>query len=79
MNLNSVQLAGRLTRDPEIRYTPAGTAIADIGLAVNRYWKGEDGATKEECTFLDVTAFGKTAEIVQKHLRNEAKFTSRAD
>jgi single-strand DNA-binding protein len=69
MNLNSVQLAGRLTRDPDVRYTSQGTAIADIGLAVNRYWKGEDGTTKEECTFLDVTAFGKTAEIVQKHLR----------
>ena len=68
MNLNRVQIAGRLTRDPEIKFTSQGTAIADIGLAVNRYWKGEDGTKKEECTFLDVTAYGRTAEIIQEFL-----------
>jgi single-strand DNA-binding protein len=69
MNLNRVYLAGRLTRDPEVRYTPSGTAIADIGLAVSRFFKNDQGESKEETDFFDVTAFGKTAEVVQKHLR----------
>ena len=68
MNLNHVQLAGRLTRDPEIRYTPAGVAITDIGIAVNRFSKDDQGETKESTDFIDVTAFGKTAEIIQEHL-----------
>ena len=68
MNLNSVQLAGRLTRDPEIRYTASGVAIADIGIAVSRFLKNDQGETKEETDFIDVTAFGRTAETIQKHL-----------
>ena len=48
MNLNRVHLAGNLTRDPEMRYTPKGTAIADLGLAINRSWKNDDGEKKEE-------------------------------
>jgi single-strand DNA-binding protein len=68
MNLNKTQIAGRLTRDPETRYTNSGLAIADISLAVSRFFRTDDGQTKEETDFLDVTAFGKTAEIVQKHL-----------
>jgi single-strand DNA-binding protein len=68
MNLNSVQLAGRLTRDPEIRYTSSGVAIADIGIAVTRFSKDDQGQTKESTDFIDCTAFGKTAETIQKHL-----------
>ncbi len=56
---NRVILAGNLTRDPELRYTPKGTAIARIGLAINRTWKNEAGETKEEVTFVDVDAFGR--------------------
>ena len=66
---NRVILAGNLTRDPELRYTPKGTAIARIGLAVNRTWKTETGETKEEVTFVDVDAFGRQAEVIAQYLK----------
>ena len=69
MNYNKVILAGNLTRDPELRTTPKGTAIAKFGLAINRNWTGEDGQKREEVTFVDVDAFGKQAEIVGKYFR----------
>jgi len=68
MNVNKVTLAGRLTRDPETRYTNSGTAITDISLAVSRFYKNEAGETRDETDFIDVTAFGRSAEIIQKHL-----------
>jgi single-strand DNA-binding protein len=68
MNVNKVTLAGRLTRDPESRYTNSGTAITDISLAVSRFYKTEAGETRDETDFIDVTAFGRSAEIIQKHL-----------
>ena len=68
-NFNKVILAGNLTRDPELRYTPKGTAIAKIGLAINRKWKSESGEMKEEITFVDVNAFGKTAETIGQYLK----------
>lgn len=68
-NFNKVILAGNLTRDPELRYTPKGTAIAKIGLAINRTWTSETGEKKEEATFVDVDAFGKTAEIIGQYLK----------
>ena len=68
-NFNKVILAGNLTRDPELRYTPKGTAIAKVGLAINRKWKGETGEMKEETTFVDVDAFGKTAETLGQYLK----------
>jgi len=66
-NLNKVQLIGNLTREVEIKYTGKGTAIADISIAVNRKWK-DDSGPKEETTFVDLTAFGKTAELAQQYL-----------
>ncbi len=66
---NKVILIGNLTRDPELRYTPSGTAIAKIGLAVNRSWRTETGETREETTFVDVDAFGKQAETIGQYLR----------
>jgi single-strand DNA-binding protein len=66
---NRVILAGNLTRDPELRYTPSGTAIAKFGLAVNRTWKDQNGEKKEECTFVDVDAFGKQAELIGQYLK----------
>ena len=66
-NFNRVILAGNLTRDPELRYTPKGTAIARIGMAVNRTWKTETGETKEEATFVDVDAFGRQAEVIAQY------------
>ena len=68
MNVNKVTLAGRLTRDPETRYTNSGTAITEISLAVSRFHKNEAGETRDETDFIDVTAFGRSAEIIQKHL-----------
>ena len=68
-NFNKVILMGNLTRDPELRYTPKGTAIAKIGLAINRKWKSESGEMKEETTFVDVNAFGKTAETIGQYLK----------
>lgn len=69
MNLNKLLLAGNLTRDPEMRYTPKGSAICGFGLAVNRKWKTETGEEKEEVTFVDVTAFGKQAELLAQYLK----------
>lgn len=69
MNFNLVILAGNLTRDPEVRYTPKGTAVANVGLAVNRKWKSESGEQKEEVTFVDLEAFGRTAEVIGQYLK----------
>lgn len=68
-NLNKVQLMGNLTRDPEVRFTPKGTAVADIGLAINRYFTLDDGEKREETVFVDVTLWGRQAEIVEKYTR----------
>lgn len=68
-SFNKVILVGNLTRDPELRYTPKGTAIAKIGLAVNRVWTNDAGEKKEEVTFVDVDVFGRTAENVGQYMR----------
>src|SRR5262245_64323529 len=68
-NFNKVILVGNLTRDPELRYTPKGMAIAKVGLAVNRNWTNEAGEKKEEVTFVDVDIFGRTAENVAQYMR----------
>ena len=60
---------GNLTRDPEMRYTPSGTAIAKLGLAVNRVWRDTEGQQKEETTFVDVDAFGKQAETLGQYMQ----------
>ena len=68
-SFNKVILMGNLTRDPELRYTPKGTPIAKIGMAVNRVWRGENGEQREEVTFVDVDIFGRTAENVGQYMR----------
>jgi single-strand DNA-binding protein len=68
-NLNRVLLIGNLTRDPEVRYTPKGTAVAEIGLAINRTYSGEDGEKKEETTFVDVTLWARQAETAGQYLK----------
>ncbi len=68
-SFNKVILVGNLTRDPELRYTPSGTAIAKLSLAVNRSWRSESGENREEVTFVDVDAFGKQAETIGQYLR----------
>jgi single-strand DNA-binding protein len=67
--LNKIVMMGRLTRDPELRYTPKGTAIAKIAVAVNRVWTNEAGEKKEEVTFVDVEVWGRTAENVSQYTR----------
>jgi single-strand DNA-binding protein len=69
-NFNKVILMGNLTRDIELKSTTSGMHVANIGLAVNRRWVGQDGERKEETTFVDCEAWGKTAE-------NMAKFFSK--
>lgn len=68
-SFNKVILAGNLTRDPELRYTPKGTAVAKIGLAVNRTWTGEDGVKKEEVNFIDVEAWGRQGEVIAQYMK----------
>ena len=68
-SFNKVILAGNLTRDPELRYTPKGTAVARFTLAVNRVWKTETGENKEEVSFIDVDAFGRSAENIGKYMK----------
>jgi single-strand DNA-binding protein len=69
MNYNKWIGGGNLTRDPELRYTPKGTAICKISVAINRTLKSESGEKKEEVTFIDVDAFGKTAENIGQYFR----------
>lgn len=68
-NFNKVILMGNLTRDPELRYTPKGTAIARLGIAVNRRWTSESGDQREETTFVDVDAFGRQAETLGQYMK----------
>ncbi len=68
-SFNKVMIMGNLTRDPEVRYTPKGTAVTDIGLAINRYYSGDNGEKQEETTFVDVTLWGRTAEIAGQYLK----------
>lgn len=69
-SVNKVLLLGRLTRDPELRYTPKGTAVCDLGLALNRVWTDQgSGEKREEVTFVDVTVWQRTAEICAQYLK----------
>jgi single-strand DNA-binding protein len=60
---------GNLTRDPEITYTPKGSAICNFGIAINRTWKDDNEQKQEETTFVDVTYFGKTGEVIGKYVK----------
>src|SRR3954470_16597670 len=66
---NKVLLLGNLTRDPEVRYTPKGSAVADLGIAVNRQYTLDNGEKREEVTFVDVTFWGRTAEVAGEYLK----------
>jgi single-strand DNA-binding protein len=68
-SFNKVILLGNLTRDPEVRYTPKGTAVTELGMAVNRVYTAENGEKREEATFVDVTLWGRTAEIAGEYLK----------
>jgi single-strand DNA-binding protein len=68
-NLNKVFLIGNLTRDPELRYTPAGVAVANLGVAVNRRFRDKSGELKEDVCFLTVTVWDKQAEACCQYLQ----------
>ncbi len=70
---NKVILVGNLTRDIELRYTPSGTAVGNTGIATSRKFKSADGQQKEEVCFVDLTFFGRTAEIANQYLRKGSK------
>ncbi len=68
-SLNKVLLIGNLTKDPELRYTPNGTAVANLRLAVNRKFKDRNGELKEDTCFVTVTVWDKQAEVCNEHLK----------
>ncbi len=68
-SFNKVILLGNLTRDPEVRYTPKGSAVCDLGIAVNRAYTTEGGERREEVTFVDVVLWARLAEIAGEYLR----------
>jgi single-strand DNA-binding protein len=68
-SFNKVILLGNLTRDPEVRYTPKGSAVCDLGIAVNRVYTTEGGEKREEVTFVDVVLWARLAEIAGEYLR----------
>jgi len=67
-NLNKVFLMGNLTRDPELRYTPSGTAVCEFGLAINRRWTTPDGEKREETCFVDCQMWGRRGEVIAEYL-----------
>src|SRR5437763_12199096 len=66
-SFNKVLLMGNLTRDPQLKYLPSQTAVAEFGLACNRRFKTQTGEDREEVTFVDCTAFGKQAEVINQY------------
>ncbi len=68
-SVNKVILVGNCTRDPEVRYTPKGTAVTDLGLAMNRHYSSDGGEKREETTFVDVTLWGRQAEVAGEYLK----------
>ena len=66
-NVNRVILIGNLTRDPQLKYLPSQTAVVDFGMAMNRKFKGANGEDREDVVFVDVSAFGKQAEVINQY------------
>ncbi|MBM4054772.1 MAG: single-stranded DNA-binding protein [Planctomycetes bacterium] len=66
-SLNKVFLMGNLTRDPELRYTPGGLAVASFGIAVNRTWTAKTGEQKDEVCYVDINIFGRRAEVIGEY------------
>jgi len=69
VSINTVILGGNLTRDPEVRYTPQGTAVAKLGLAVNQTYRTKDGENREEVCFIDVDVWARQAETCGEYLK----------
>ena len=69
MNLNQATIAGNLTRDPELRSLPSGSAVTSFSIATDRVWKGQDGEKNEATDYHNIVVFGKQAETVAQYLR----------
>ena len=67
--LNKTMIIGNLTRDPALKYTPKGTAVTEVSIAVNRTWKDDAGTKREDVTFINVTFWGKNAETLAQYSR----------
>lgn len=67
-SFNKIILVGNLTRDPELSYTPANTAICKFGLATNHKWRDKEGNTREDVCFVECTLFAKSAEVFNEHM-----------
>jgi len=72
-SMNKVMLIGNLTRDPELKYTPSGTAVCTFGVATNRSWTTNDGQTKEDTQYHRIVAWQKLAELCSKILAKGRK------
>lgn len=70
---NKVILVGNLTRDPELRYLPSGSAVTNTAIATNRRYKKQDGTQGEEVCFIDIAFFGRTAEVANQYLKRGSK------
>ncbi len=68
MSVNKVILVGRLGKDPELRYTQSGSAVASFSLATNRSWKGQDGQRQEETTWHNIVVWGRQAEVIKEYM-----------
>jgi single-strand DNA-binding protein len=68
-NFNKVIIAGNLTRDPELRYTPKGMAVVKMNIALNHTWKTETGEKKEDVSYVDVDVWGRQAEVIAQYMR----------
>ena len=68
-SFNKVILLGNLTRDPEVRYTPKGSAVCDLGIAINRSYTLDSGEKREEVTYVDVVLWARLAEIAGEYLK----------
>ena len=72
VSLNKVMLIGNLTRDPEVRHTPKGTAVGDLAMAINMSYRAQDGTEKEEVCYVDVVVWGRQAETCRDYLSKGA-------
>lgn len=68
-SFNQATIVGNLTRDPELRYTPQGSAVCEFAVAINRKWKDKQGDVKEAVDFIDVVAWNRTAEVAAEYLK----------
>ena len=67
-NFNRVIVAGNLTRDPQLSYTPSNTPVCEFGMALNRRWRDRDGNAKDEVCYLDLTAYGRSGEVINQYM-----------